>query len=211
MEQEYVYEFLCRAAEGIAAMFGSRCETLIQDMSRKNHPVLAIYNGHVTGRSVGSTEDVYGDQTSSDEQSSSVFSLYDDMVNQIVITKSGRYLKSTTFNFAGEGYHYALGINYDASEMKALLPIMEEVVSAGTDLLSSIQSHNTKALTQMFNECVISIGKSPKAMNRAERIALIRRLNEQNAFEYYKAITFIAEQLGITRNTVYNYLKEIQS
>lgn len=209
MEKEKVYDSLCRMADGIAATFGSRCETLIQDMSRKDHPVLAIYNGQVTGRTVGSTEDVYGNETRADEQSSFVSDVYDDMINQIVVTRSGKYLKSTTFNFIGEGYHYALGINFDATEMKAMLPLLDELVSANTDLLSSIQSHNTKALTQMFNECVVEIGKAPSAMSRMERIQLLRRLNEQNALEYYKAITFIAEKLGVTRNTVYNYLKEI--
>lgn len=209
MEKEKVYDSLCRMAEGIAATFGSRCETLIQDMSRKDHPVLAIYNGQVTGRTVGSTEDVYGNETWADEQSSFVSAVYDDMINQIVVTRSGKYLKSTTFNFTGEGYHYALGINFDATEMKAMLPLLDELVSANTDLLSSIQSHNTKALTQMFNECVVEIGKAPSAMSRTERIHLLRRLKEQNALEYYKAITFIAEKLGVTRNTVYTYLKEI--
>ena len=209
MEKEKVYDALCRMAEGIAATFGSRCETLIQDMSRKDHPVLAIYNGQVTGRTVGSTEDVYGNETRADEQSSFVSDVYDDMINQIVVTRSGKYLKSTTFNFTGEGYHYALGINFDATEMRAMLPLLDELVSANTDLLSSIQSHNTKALTQMFNECVVEIGKAPSAMSRMERIQLLRRRNEQNALEYYKAITFIAEKLGVTRNTVYNYLKEI--
>lgn len=209
MEKEKVYDSLCRIAQGIAATFGSHCETLIQDMSRKDHPVLAIYNGQVTGRSVGSTEDVYGNETLDNERSSYVSEVHDDMVNQIVVTRSGKYLKSTTFNFAGEGYHYALGINFDATEMKAFLPLLDELVSANTDLLSSIQSHNTKALTQIFDECVVEIGKAPSAMNRAERIRLLRLLNDQNALEYYKAITFIAEKLGVTRNTIYNYLKEI--
>ena len=209
MEQEKVYASLCRLAEGIATTFGSRCETLIQDMSQTTHPVLVIFNGHVTNREVGSTEDVYGNKTHTDEQSSFVKAVYDDMVNQVVVTRAGKYLKSTTFNFSGEVYHYALGINFDVTEMKAALPLLEEMVSANTDLLSSIQSHNTKALTQMFNECVMSIGKDPSAMNKAERIKLLRKLNEQNALEYYKAITFIADKLGVTRNTVYNYLKEL--
>ena len=209
MEQEKVYASLCRLAEGIAATFGNHCETLIQDMSLRDHPVLAIYNGHVTGRAVGSTEDVYGNKTEAGEESSDVSAVYDDMVNQIVITRSGKYLKSTTFNFAGNGYHYALGINFDATEMKAMLPLLDELVCAKSDLLSSIQSHNTKALSQMFDEGVVAIGKAPSAMSKAERIELLRRLNEQNALEYYKAITFIADKLGVTRNTVYNYLKEL--
>ena len=45
---------------GIAEMFGSSCETLVHDMGVPTHPILSIYNGHVSGREVGSTLDILG-------------------------------------------------------------------------------------------------------------------------------------------------------
>ena len=41
-------------------MFGSTCETLVHDMGVPTHPILSIYNGHVSGREVGSTMDIMG-------------------------------------------------------------------------------------------------------------------------------------------------------
>ena len=93
MEKEQALEFLCRVAEGIAETFGSSCEALIQDMSQKNHPILAIYHGHVTGRQVGSKEDVYG--AVSEEET--ILDLKHDLVNHLVISKKGRRIKSSTF------------------------------------------------------------------------------------------------------------------
>ena len=60
MDREEAFEFLDRTARGIAEMFGSTCETLVHDMSVPEHPILSIYNGHVSGRGVGSTMDILG-------------------------------------------------------------------------------------------------------------------------------------------------------
>ena len=60
MTREEAFEFLDRTAQGIAEMFGSACETLVQDMERPDHPILSIYNGQVSGRDVGSTLDILG-------------------------------------------------------------------------------------------------------------------------------------------------------
>ena len=60
MTREEAFEFLDRAARGIAEMFGSSCETLVHDMGVPSHPILSIYNGHVSGRAVGSTLDILG-------------------------------------------------------------------------------------------------------------------------------------------------------
>ena len=52
MDREEAFEFLDRTARGIAEMFGSTCETLVHDMGDPSHPILSIYNGHVSGRTV---------------------------------------------------------------------------------------------------------------------------------------------------------------
>ena len=55
MNRDEAFEFLDRTARGIAETFGSNCETLVHDMSIPSHPILVIYNGHISGRSAGST------------------------------------------------------------------------------------------------------------------------------------------------------------
>ena len=60
MEKQEMLALLTSMARGIAKTFGKNCETLIQDLDRADHPILAIFNGHVTGREVGSVEDVFG-------------------------------------------------------------------------------------------------------------------------------------------------------
>lgn len=48
--KKQILDFLMRTAEGLSKMFGHSCETLIHDMSKPGHPIIAIFNGHVSGR-----------------------------------------------------------------------------------------------------------------------------------------------------------------
>ena len=83
MTREEAFEFLDRTARGIAEMFGSSCETLVHDMGDPRHPILSIYNGHVSGRTVGSTLDILGTAKELDHDA-----LVTDFVNLYATTPS---------------------------------------------------------------------------------------------------------------------------
>ena len=48
-------EFYTRLAHGLAVQFGSNCEVVVHDLQGKDieHSIIAIENGHVTGRRIG--------------------------------------------------------------------------------------------------------------------------------------------------------------
>jgi predicted transcriptional regulator YheO len=45
-------------------------------------------------------------------------------------------------------------------------------------------------------------------MGREEKIELIGRLAEKGVFQVKKSVSILADQLGLSRATVYNYLRE---
>ena len=115
MNQEEAFALLHRLAAGIAATFGDSCETVIHEMEGERMKNVAIFNGHVSGRSIGSTLSIYGRDTMDDDPHGT--SLDQDFLNQMVVTPEGKDVKSSTFHLRGDGYHYALGINYDVTVM----------------------------------------------------------------------------------------------
>lgn len=207
-QQEQVLDFLKRSAEAIALMFGSSCETLVHDMSKPGHPIIAIYNGHVSGRQIGSTADIYGNDSYS-EGNHELFSRDTDDINTQAITKNGHQVKSTTIQYVGKGYHYALGINYDHTALSAALPLLESLVHADVDLTDAISNGSGNQLELIFADCVKTIGKPIGAMNKADRVQLIALLDQRGAFSFQRSVIYIAEQMNVSRYTVYKYLHEI--
>ena len=125
MTRDEAFEFLDRAARGIAEMFGSSCETLVHDMGVPTHPILSIYNGHVSGREVGSTLDILGTARELDPEARS-----SDQVNLYATTPSGQQIKSSTFHLIGEDYNLALGINFDYTSLVYANRILVDLMSA---------------------------------------------------------------------------------
>lgn len=204
MHKRDALESLSRMAEGIAIMFGSTCETLVHDMSVPNHPILAIYNAHVSGRQVGSTEDIFGSTIDTDSQY-----IGNDYVNHLVITPGGKYIKSSTWNFVGDDYHYALGINFDFTALVSADRMLAELTNVGTELQAAISEVRDSHLKDSFDECLSNFGKPVENLNKPERLELISMLQQRRFFSMQKSVPFVAEALQVSRYTVYKYIKEI--
>ena len=205
MTREEAFEFLDRTARGIAEMFGSTCETLVHDMSIPSHPILSIYNGHVSGRSVGSTMDIMGGSRMLDEEA-----MVSDQVNLLATTPSGQQVKSSTFHLIGKDYNLALGINFDFSNLVYANKILVDLMSAQADLKSALwQGGDTRQLSEIFDECLATVGKPITSLTKEDRVKIVTLLEQENAFSFKKAVPFVANRLQVSRYTVYKYLGEI--
>ena len=183
MRQEEAFEFLCRLAQGIASMFGDSCETVVHEMEGERMKNLVIFNGHVSGRSAGSTLSIYGRDTIQDDPEGT--SLDQDFLNQMVVTPSGKNIKSSTFHLRGEGYHYALGINYDVSVDRS-------------------------DLDAIFDACQAKLDKPMSQMRKGDRMALVALLKEKGIFHLQRSVPYVAERMGVSKYTIYNYLNELE-
>lgn len=205
MNREEAFEFLDRTARGIAETFGSSCETLVHDMSVPSHPILSIYNGQVSGREVGSTMDILGNETLLDEEG-----LKTDFVNLYATTPSGQQIKSSTFHMIGEDYNLALGINFDYSSLVFANRILVDLMSADADLKSAMWRGGDNRLAEIFDECLSAIGKPVNALTKSDRLKIIQLLSQKDAFSFRKAVPFVSKHLGVSRYTIYKYLSEIE-
>ena len=189
MTRQEAFTMLDQMAKGIAEMFGSNCETVIHDLADPLHPVLAIYNGHVSGRSVGSTRDVTGVEQD--------LYLDNDVVNLLAVTPSGQQTKSSTFSIKGEDYHLGFGINYDFTPL----------AYANRVLLDLMPRDN--GISELFDSALLRVGKPAREMNKADRLRVIEYLKNMDAFSYRRAVPYVAAHLGVSRYTIYKYLDEV--
>lgn len=207
MTKKEAFDFLDRMARGIAVMFGEQCETIVHEMDGQKVKNLAIYNGHVSGRTTGSTLSIYGRDTMMDEEDPKV-NLDLDYVNQMVITSSGKTMKSSTFHFRGEDYHFALGINYDISVMSQMSRIMDGLLRTDATLQTSLFGAGN-SMEEVFESCSEMVKRPFSQMQKADRLTLVSILKEKGFFQMQRSVPYAAERLGVTKYTIYNYLNEL--
>ena len=82
-------------------------------------------------------------------------------------------------------------------------------MNSDADLQSTLWQGADAALSALFDECLATLDKPIDSLNKRDRIAIIRLLDEKNAFSYRKSVPFVAKRLQVSRYTVYKYLGEI--
>ena len=205
MTREEAFEFLDRAARGIAEMFGSSCETLVHDMGVPSHPILSIYNGHVSGRAVGSTLDILGTDRELEPEART-----SDQVNLYATTPSGAQIKSSTFHLIGEDYNLALGINFDYTSLVYANRILVDLMSAQADLKTALwQGGDTRPGRPLRRVS----GRPGQAGGRPGQGRPAQAGGHAGAEERLllpqESCPFVSRRLGVSRYTVYKYLDEL--
>jgi len=147
-------------------MFGKKCEVLVHDFSNPQHSIVAIENGHVTGRKIGDPitdlalsvwrKGGYGNKKT------------DRIVNYKTKSKDGRILKSSTV-FIMDNQKNIIGcmcINYDLTEHSMFHKVMDEFCTT-VDLdkeksekcIETFTSDVNEVLKNIIQEAVKKIGK----------------------------------------------------
>lgn len=209
LNKEETYEKLYSLAEGIAKMFGNSCETLIHEIREDAIIVVAIFNGHVSGRKEGSNLSIYGNSISPKDDND-VIDLSSDHSNHLVVLPGGKLIKASTFHFVGEDYHYALGINLDITLMEQMKQALGSMTAVGEELYTALKKDIGIQIDNVFEDCLKIINKPISRMKVEDRKALVRLLNEYNVFSMQKSVSYVAEKLGVSKYTIYKYINDIE-
>ncbi|MFE3173569.1 transcriptional regulator [Amycolatopsis sp. NPDC059090] len=199
-------EHLIREAEKIAVavgrMFPGLCEVVLHDLRDPDHAIRAIEN-NLSGREVGDPATELGLQRISDPDYPSVLQNYP---NQF---PDGRPVKSTSIgikNAAGE-YVAALCLNLDVSVLSPLTHTLTNLVATDAAQPGVVEDLRSRTSRQLRERIERAAGGSPRSLSRDAKRDLVRRLRDEGYFESRDAAQIIADLLGVSRATVYNYAK----
>jgi predicted transcriptional regulator YheO len=210
IDKKTMFEFLARLTSGLGEALGKDCEVVLHDFSHPEESVIAISNGHVTGRKVGATLDVLGFQLLRNPRAG-------DFHNYQTVTKSGKILRSSsTFLRDEKGDIFgALCVNHDIS---ALIR-MQELLQGTLNLAESdpqgpheeFEDSVDGVLDRMIEDAIRSVGKDIAELTREEKIGLVSRLEAKGAFLIRYSADRIAKSLNLSKYTIYNYLDEVKA
>ena len=212
MKHDKDFEFAARVAKGIAGQFGRNCEVVIHDLrgADTEHSVIAIENGHITGRSIGDGPSHIVLESLKEDPSE-----IEDRVSYLTKTSDGRVLRSTTlFIRDDDGKVIGLmGINYDISMLVAVDDVIRDLTGSDTKTSEpeSISRNVADLLDELLEQSVKLVGKPTALMSKDDKMRAIRFLDDSGAFLVTKSGPKVCEYFGISTYTLYSYLDEIRS
>lgn len=199
-------ELLKQVASGIAAQFGSDCEVVVHDLSRHpDHTIVAIENGHVSGRKVGDgASHVVIEQLQTNDPEP------EDHLCYLTKTPDGKILKSSTVYIRNSKGKVSgiLAINYDISKLLMVEGAVRELVSTQEPQQAEPEKivNINDMLDDLIQQSVALAGKPVALMNKEDKVRAIQFLNQNGAFLVTKSGDKIAKYFGISKYTLYSYI-----
>lgn len=206
-------DFYKRLAHALALQFGSGCEVVVHDLETTDpsHSIVAIENGHVTGRKLGD-----GPSHVVLEALHAGTERLEDRLAYLTKTADGKILKSSTvFIRDDEGRTMGIfAVNYDITILRAMGDTIAEVVGTGPSAPREpepIVRSVADLLDDLIEQSVQLVGTPVALMTKEEKVRAIRYLNDTGAFLITKSGPKVCKYFGISKYTLYNYLDEARA
>ncbi len=194
----------------LADFLGKDTEVVLHDLTDWHNSVVAIRNGHISGRKVGAPITDFALEIIRNGD-------YKDKpykVNYKGATRGGGQVRSATYFIRDENDNQLIGmlcINSDCAkfiEMRDYLnnylkledqpetpePVTENLSADVGDLVRNNMAQ------------ILEAGRDPKSLSKQDKIDLVDRLEELGTFMVKGSVWYVAEELGVSVSTVYRYL-----
>ena len=199
--------FFQKLIKGIAAQFGDQCEVVLHDYSEEyNHTIIAIENGHVTGRKVGDCGTNLGLEVLRRMKEP------EDQYNYMTTSKDGKILRSTSVYIQDDDGEFigSVCINWDVSNFASTAEQLNKLATAAESqqVTEIITDNISDLLDAMIHDSIQQVGKPTMSMTKEEKAKGLKYLDSKGAFYVKHAGDRVAKAYGISKNTIYNYLEK---
>jgi predicted transcriptional regulator YheO len=193
----------------LAEVLGGDAEVVLHDVEDVDRSVVAIRNGHISGRHVGSPATNVVLKIMKEGKGSKI----DYLANYRGMSADGRTLRSSTFLLHDDERRLMgiLCINIDTSKFERFRDYLDSFVRLQSEVsdnetVERFSSSVEELAFDSIETIVREAGVSPHRMSQDEKIMIVRKLNEGGIFLLKGAISRVAARLQVSEPTVYRYL-----
>lgn len=196
-------------ANGVAEFWGDFCEVVIHNIENLDHSVMHIINGHLSGRQIGAAI------------SEVTLSFLNRMMaepnlkhlNYFAKNKRGETFKASISAIVGEKGNiiglFCLNM-YLATPISALVQCMTPGENAKQENISETFVENTTELMlHALEESKKTVYSNLSISSSNKNKEIVSILHQKGIFNLKDSVITIAEHLGISKNTVYMHIRNM--
>lgn len=198
-------------AQVLGEMFAPVLETVVHDLRDPEHSIIAIYNGHLTGREVGGSATNLGQRLMQGD-------FPDVLIGYENESPNGQKLKSSSLAIRDENDELigVLGLNLDISYFDQFRKFIEQFISSEhSKYVQAPERFNgttpegmstpKEDIRNAIDRYITSRNWNTRTLSYADKREIVEHLYKNGYFKSRGAVTIIANELGLTRPSVYNY------
>lgn len=212
-----------KLTEFLGQVLGPDYEIVFHDLTDPNHSIIAIVNGHISGRKVGAPLTNVALSVIKDKG----YENEDYRVNDYGLSASGRQLRSNTLFIKHEGKLIGmLCINFDDSRYREasekIMSLAHPLNFYESEFLEKTPSEFAADITEKYNSSsegvaadaiqkeLEKMGVSAERLTAEERMKVIAALEEQGIFLLKGVVKDVAIGLKCSQASVYRYMSQLK-
>lgn len=207
-------ELFTKITEFLHYVCGSNYEIVLHDTKNPNSSIIAIENGHISGRNIGGPMTDLALKLMNEK-----YYMKNDYIVNSGRTKDGKFLASSTFFIKDENQELIgmLCINNNLSNMISYNNyLVESLSSFGVNLQSNngipefenIENSVEDLMMNIINRAIISSNVPPERMSSEEKMEIVKQLDNQGVFLLKGSVQEVASHLKSSEATIYRYLNK---
>ena len=204
-ENELLLRETKKIVEALGKMFAPCCEVLLHDLTAPEHAIVAI-ECNLSGRSIGEPATELGLARIKDPKFPDVIQNYPNRF------PDGRAAKSTSIGIRNSKGQFigALCLNLDVSLFGSMQQSLAKLISVNDDVVvlpETLRARSVEEIRATINTYAAERNQTARGLLAAEKKTLVRDLNERGFLQIKNAVPAVADYLGVSRATIYNYMR----
>ncbi len=212
MKNDQENKIILREAKKIVTalgkMFAPFCEIILHDLTTPDHTIISIENNQ-SGRQIGDPATEIGYARINN------FDFPEILQNYANFFPDGRPAKSTSIGLKNSEGQFiaAICLNLDLSPFLDSKKYIEEIITLDSDspIKENLQAISINGMRKIIKNTTVGTNIDPRSLRSADKQSIIKELYIQGYMRLKNAIPVASECLGISRATVYNYLRLIKN
>ena len=204
----------------IGKALGDNVEIALHEMTDEGMPIIALYNGQMSGRNIGDPLTSLGNHIIETKQ----YLDRDYVTNYKSLSNSGKVLRSSSY-FIKDDDGQLIGmmcINVNISDYEYLNATIQRILGIDSyeemeykreSPMEILSNSLETTIKQCISSCLQKMGYPNYMENYRltsdEKMIVMKELHAQGVFNVKGAIPIVANELASSEPTIYRYLKKI--
>lgn len=202
-EDQHLINEAKKIVHALGKMFCPFCEVVLHDLRDPENAIVAIEN-NFSGRKIGSSAAGLALARSVDKKFPDVLQNYQNTL------PNGRIVKTTVIGIKNRAGNYvaAIGINFDVTQFSSFRALIDNfVVFQDIAITEHGQVRSVEQIKKIITQFAAEKNTTPIGLDRREKKELVDKLKREGWLEIKNAVPTVANILGVTRASIYNYQK----
>lgn len=188
----------------IADIVGPHCEVILHDVTKPEHSVVAIRNGYISGRQIGSPLTAFGLKLMEEK----IYENQSAVVNYLGCTDNNEKLRSSTYFIKDQKGNLIgmLCVNIKMSEDSSQCTMTSNSINCDENIVEKLNTSFDNVIEDTVKQIAEEHSIYIDRMSMQEKITMVQKLRERGIFQIKGALSKVSQILKLSKSTIYRYL-----